>query len=67
MLDRNNLNNCPICGYPFKMCQCMFTGSAHPDRDRVMDYAFTHIDEYKEPQKSHLIDLKKKSGCEVKD
>ena len=27
-------DKCPICEYPFEMCQCKFGGSAHPDRSK---------------------------------
>lgn len=38
---------CPICDYPYDMCQCQFSGSAHPDRLKrkqsvVSDAASTH-------------------------
>lgn len=26
--------NCPICDYPFDMCQCRFGGNAHLDRSK---------------------------------
>lgn len=25
---------CPICEYPIDKCQCLYSGSAHPDRSR---------------------------------
>ena len=42
---------CPVCKYDISMCQCMFGGSAHPDRSkktrgchRPSVFAFTKTD-----------------------
>ena len=42
---------CPVCKYDISMCQCMFGGSAHPDRSKRQGgchrppvFAFTKTD-----------------------
>ena len=36
-------SNCPICDYPFDMCQCRFSGDAHPDRSKRARVVADHI------------------------
>jgi len=51
---------CPICEYDIRECQCMFTGSCHPDRSEREKYVFDHLYLYTKSQIDHLIDLQRK-------
>lgn len=46
--------NCPICDYPFDMCQCRFGGSAHPDRSKRERVVADHIYLLSDEQIEHL-------------
>lgn len=50
---------CPICKYELGYCQCLFGGSAHPDRSKrrmvVLDHLYLLTDE----QIAHIIKLQK--------
>ena len=50
---------CPICGYKFDMCQCMFSGSAHPDRSKRQRVVFDHLYLLNPKQSAHIINLQK--------
>lgn len=52
-------NNCPICGYEIKNCQCRFGGSAHPDRSKRITVVLDHLYLFSEKQISHIINLEK--------
>ena len=47
-------NNCPICDYPFDVCQCQFSGSAHPDRSKRARVVADHIYLLSDEQIEHL-------------
>lgn len=49
-----NKKNCPICNYPFDMCQCSFSGSAHPDRGKRARVVADHIYLLTDEQIEHL-------------
>lgn len=34
---------CPICDYQISSCQCLYGGSAHPDRSKRIDVVFDHL------------------------
>ena len=34
---------CPICDYEIKDCQCIFSGTAHPDRINRKIVVFDHL------------------------
>lgn len=51
---------CPICGYKFKECQCMFSGSSHPDRYKQKVVVQDHLYLLSKDQLKHLIELQKK-------
>ena len=53
-------DKCPICGYNFKECQCMFSGSSHPDRYKQKVVVQDHLYLLSEEQLKHLIELQKK-------
>ena len=50
---------CPICDYEIKDCQCIFSGTAHPDRIRRKIVVFDHLYLFEKEQIEHLINLQK--------
>lgn len=48
---------CPICEYPIQHCQCIFCGSAHPDRSRRQRIVKDHLEMLSPKQVGHLIAL----------
>ena len=55
-----NPDRCPICGYEFEMCQCMFGGSAHPDRSKRRAVVLDHLYLLSEKQIRHVIRLQRR-------
>lgn len=51
---------CPICGYKLSNCQCLFGGSAHPDRSKKMEVVKDHLYLLNSVQINHLIWLESK-------
>lgn len=58
---------CPICGYKFDMCQCRFSGSAHPDRQKRQRVIFDHLYLLNPSQVQHVIDLQRSLGISYGD
>lgn len=56
---RMSKKNCPICDYPFDMCQCRFGGSAHPDRSKRARAVADHIYLLSDEQIGHLKQVQK--------
>jgi len=52
--------NCPICDYPFDMCQCRFSGNAHPDRSKRARVVADHIYLLSDGQIEHLKQVQKR-------
>ena len=50
---------CPICGYKLSLCQCLFGGSAHPDRNKERDVVQDHLYLLSDEQLHHLIELQR--------
>ena len=50
---------CPICDYDIEYCQCMFSGSAHPDRYKKREVVLDHLYLFEPEQVRHIIDLEK--------
>lgn len=50
---------CPICGYELKDCQCLFSGTAHPDRSTRCKVVYDHLYLFTPTQVQHLIELQK--------
>lgn len=48
---------CPICEYKLHECQCIFSGSAHPDRWRRLRIVQDHLDMLSPKQIGHLVAL----------
>ena len=52
-------NVCPVCGYDFEKCQCMFSGSCHPDRSKKREVVLDHLYLLTPEQIQHLANLQK--------
>lgn len=50
---------CPICGYELNFCQCLFEGSAHPDRYKERDVVEDHLYLLSDKQLLHLEKLQR--------
>ena len=48
---------CPICEYQISDCQCLFSGSAHPDRSKRRKVVLDHLYLLKEEQIKHIQHL----------
>ena len=48
---------CPICEYELQHCQCIYSGSAHPDRSRRAKIVKDHLYMLSPKQIGHLIAL----------
>lgn len=48
---------CPICEYELHECQCIFGGSAHPNRNRRLRIVKDHLELLSPKQIGHLIQL----------
>lgn len=48
---------CPICEYEMQHCQCIFSGSAHPDRSVRIRVVKDHLHLLSPKQVAHLIAL----------
>lgn len=55
----NKVEKCPICNYDLEHCQCLFGGSAHPDRSKRRRVVFDHLYLFSDTQIKHLIDLQR--------
>lgn len=51
---------CPICKYVKGHCQCMFGGSAHPDRSKRKEVVKDHLYLLTDEQIKHVIELESK-------
>lgn len=50
---------CPICEYEISGCQCLYSGSAHPDRNDKRRVVFDHLYLLSPMQLQHVISLEK--------
>lgn len=48
---------CPICQYELNDCQCLFSGSAHPNRENRERVVYDHLYLFNKYQIDHLIKL----------
>lgn len=53
------MTKCPICNYSLDMCQCKFSGSAHPNRSKRMEVVVDHLYLFSPEQINHVISLQK--------
>lgn len=51
---------CPVCKYDISMCQCMFGGSAHPDRSKRREVVIDHLYLLSPKQIEHIINLQQR-------
>ena len=61
------IDECPICGYPIKDCQCMYGGSSHPDRDKNRDVVFDHLYLLTTSQLRHVVNLQSRWQISYED
>lgn len=52
-----HLEKCPICQYELRSCQCIFGGSAHPNRERRKRIVKDHLYMLSPKQVAHVIAL----------
>lgn len=50
---------CPICGYKLKECQCLYSGSCHPDRSKKEEVVLHNLYLLSPEQIEHIIKLQK--------
>lgn len=50
-------NECPICHYEFKMCQCKYGEKSHPERTNNIRVVFDNMYLLNEQQREHIIKL----------
>ena len=50
---------CPICKYDIFNCQCLFSGSAHPDRSKRKTVIKDHLYLLSSKQIEHVINLER--------
>lgn len=50
---------CPICGYKLKECQCLYSGSCHPDRSKREEVVLHNLYLLSQEQLKHIIDIQK--------
>lgn len=50
-------SKCPICEYNIQDCQCLFDGSAHPDRSRRKRIVKDHLEMLSQIQLNHVVYL----------
>jgi hypothetical protein len=48
---------CPICEYQISYCQCLFSGSAHPDTSKRREVVLDHLYLLSNEQIKHLQNL----------
>ena len=48
---------CPICEYSIQDCQCLFSGSSHPNRDRRKKIVKDHLEMLSQIQLNHVVYL----------
>ena len=53
------MDKCPICEYPINQCQCRFSGSAHPDRNKRREVVLDHLYLLSRYQLMHVIELER--------
>ena len=53
------MDKCPICKYQINQCQCRFSGSAHPDRNKRREVVLDHLYLLSRYQLMHVIELER--------
>lgn len=62
-----NRVKCPICRYSIDNCQCLFGGSAHPDRSVREEVVKDHLYLLSPEQLNHLIELQRFQQASYED
>ena len=57
--EMNRGDICPICKWGFSICQCRFSGSAHPDRTLIRQVVLDHLFLLSKKQLKHIIKLER--------
>nr|DAH22127.1 MAG TPA: zinc-ribbon domain protein [Caudoviricetes sp.] len=50
---------CPICNYELGMCQCLFAGNGHPNREKIREVVLDHLYLFTDEQIKHIQYLEK--------
>lgn len=66
-IGRVHGEQCPICEYDMDHCQCIFYGSAHPDRSRRAKIVKDHLQYLSPKQIGHLVALEEWWGTSYGD
>ena len=53
------LDLCPICEYDLDHCQCLFSGSTHPDRDDRRKVVLDHLYLFNDKQINHIKEMQR--------
>lgn len=53
------MDKCPICQYKISQCQCLFSGSAHPDRSLRQAVVIDHLYLFSLDQIQHIVSLER--------
>ena len=48
---------CPLCKCTLKNCQCLYTGSAHTDKQKIYEVVRDHLYLLSKEQLTHIIEL----------
>lgn len=51
--------HCPICEYPFRNCQCRFSGKTHPNRHKKRSVVLDHLYMLAPQQIKHIVELQR--------
>lgn len=57
---KKSRKTCPICTYRIKQCQCLFSGTAHPDRGKRTQVVLHHLYLFSRLQIKHIINLERR-------
>lgn len=58
---------CPICGYRLEECQCLYSGSCHPDRSKREEVVLHNLYLLSQEQLKHIISVQKAQRCSYED
>lgn len=58
---------CPICGYKLEDCQCLYSGSCHPDRSKREEVVLHNLYLLTPEQIEHIADIQKARSASYED
>lgn len=64
---KNKKTLCPICQYLISDCQCLFSGSAHPDRSKREKVVLDHLYLLNKKQIKHIQKVQSYMQCSYLD